>query len=80
MGATSEEVAANESEEESLGAEAESASSEQAGVPASEASEITWWVRSSDASSTTNFGDMGPELENGGVASTPEGVVFGFCL
>lgn len=40
----------------------------------------TWWMRSSDPSSTTNFGDMGPEIENGSVASTPEGVVFGFCL
>lgn len=42
--------------------------------------DITWWMRSSDPSSTTNYGDMGPEMENGSVASNPEGVVFGFCL
>ena len=40
----------------------------------------TWWMRSSDPSSTTNFDDMGPDMENGGIASNAEGVVFGFCL
>lgn len=42
--------------------------------------ESAWWMRSSAPNTSTSFGDMGPALDNGGVASTPEGVVFGFCL
>lgn len=59
---------------------AEPTSEEQTPATSQEGQEITWWMRSSDPSSATNFGDMGPEIENGSVASTPEGVVFGFCL
>lgn len=39
-----------------------------------------WWMRSSAPNVATSFGDMGPEVDNGGYASTAEGVVFGFCL
>lgn len=39
-----------------------------------------WWMRSSAPNTDTSFGDMGPEIDNGGTASTAEGVVFGFCL
>ncbi len=39
-----------------------------------------WWMRSSAPNTSTSFGDMGPEIDNGGNASTAEGVVFGFCL
>lgn len=42
--------------------------------------ESVWWMRSSAPNTDTSFGDMGPEVDNGGSASTPEGVVFGFCL
>ncbi len=39
-----------------------------------------WWMRSSAPNTDTSFGDMGPEIDNGGQASTAEGVVFGFCI
>lgn len=39
-----------------------------------------WWMRSSAPNTSTSFGDMGPEIDNGGNASTAEGVVFGFCI
>lgn len=42
--------------------------------------EGVWWMRSSAPNTSTSFGDMGPEIDNGGTASTPEGVVIGFCL
>ena len=42
--------------------------------------EGVWWMRSSAPNTSTSFGDMGPEIDNGGTASTSEGVVIGFCL
>lgn len=42
--------------------------------------EGVWWMRSSAPNTSTSFGDMGPEIDNGGTASTAEGVVIGFCI